>query len=118
MESLDTRSKPYERMIEPSVSVFGDGNRVAQEIVAGTHRLNADEPSNVGGMDLGPTPYDLLLGALGACTSMTLGMYARRQNWPLERVVVRIRHSKVHAEDCVACESRGICLTRLSEKWN
>jgi putative redox protein len=76
----------------------------AQEITAGKHRLVADEPKPVGD-DSGPTPYDLLLAALGACTSMTVRMYASRKEWPLERVQVTLRHSRIHAEDCAECET-------------
>jgi len=77
------------------------------EIVANGHRLIADEPMAVGGADTGPTPYDYLVAALGACTSMTLRMYADRKEWPLNSVVVRLKHQKIHAEDCLECETRG-----------
>lgn len=80
---------------------------LAQEIRVGHHRLRADEPVAVGGADSGPTPYDLLAAALGACTSMTLRLYARRKGWPLERTTVEVHHGKVHAEDCENCESSG-----------
>ena len=89
-----------------SVLVRGSAAGFAQEIQAGKHRLHADEPAAAGGADTGPSPYDLLLAALGACTSMTLGAYARRKAWPLEEITVRLRHSKVHAADCADCESR------------
>jgi putative redox protein len=75
------------------------------QIFAGSHRLVADEPRSVGGTDRGPTPYGLLLAALGACKSMTLRMYAERKHWPLERVSVRLRHEKIHARDCADCLS-------------
>lgn len=75
-----------------------------QQITAGHHRLVADEPSPIGD-DAGPTPYDLLLAGLGACTSMTVRMYADRKGWPLERVRVGLRHSRIHAEDCAECET-------------
>ncbi len=81
-------------------------NPFAQAIAVGPHRLRADEPPHVGGGDTGPTPYGLLLAGLGACTSMTLRMYANRKKLPLERVVVRLRHDKIHAEDCAACETK------------
>jgi len=87
------------------VIVEGAGNAYRQDVTAGRHRLATDEPVTVGGTDAGPTSYDLLLAALGSCTSMTLGMYARRKGWPLEDVRVRLRHSRIHASDCEHCET-------------
>ena len=86
--------------------VRGKADGFLQEISAGAHPLIADEPIEAGGTEKGPGPYELLLAALGACTSMTVSMYARRKNWPLESVQVRLTHSKVHAEDCADCETR------------
>jgi len=74
------------------------------EIAAGRHRLVADEPEGEG-EDTGPNPYDLLLAALGACTVMTVELYARRKGWPLEEVRVALEHTKIHARDCLDCES-------------
>jgi putative redox protein len=88
------------------VVVRGSAGGFAQEILAGRHRLHADEPVAVGGTDAGPGPYELLLAALGACTSMTIAMYARRKGWPLDDVTVRLRHAKIHAADCADCETR------------
>ncbi len=79
--------------------------KLQQRIAMRDHVLTADEPEDLGGMDSGPTPYDLLLAALGACTSMTLRMYADRKKWPLERVRVDLTHKRVHAEDCADCET-------------
>lgn len=77
-----------------------------QAIAIGAHRLKADEPQSYGGGDSGPSPYDYLLAALGSCTSMTVRLYAERKKWPLEKVSVRLRHAKIHAEDCAECETR------------
>lgn len=77
-----------------------------QTIRARKHRLAADEPVEVGGTDTAPSPYELLLAALGACTSMTVRLYANRKKIPLERVRVKLLHSKIHAVDCAECETR------------
>jgi uncharacterized OsmC-like protein len=103
MEKADVRS----------VTVRGNAAGFAQEIHAGPHRLHADEPASAGGTDTGPSPYDLLLAALGACTSITVGMYARRKAWPLEEVTVHLRHSKIHAADCAECETKEGLLDRI-----
>lgn len=73
------------------------------EIIVGEHRLLADEPASYGGMDSGPSPYDLLSAALGACTTMTLRMYADRKKLELDRVSVHVTHNKIHADDCADC---------------
>ncbi len=83
-----------------------------QRITSGRHHLNADEPAPVG-HDTGPTPYDLLLAGLGACTSMTLRMYASRKKWPLDSVTVTLRHSRIHAKDCEDCETASGQLDRI-----
>src|SRR5262249_51028447 len=77
-----------------------------QEIAVGKHRFLADEPVQAGGRDSGPGPYDLLLAALGACTSMTVRLYADRKQIPLERSLVRLRHEKIYAADCADCETK------------
>ena len=101
---------------EGLVVVRGVGDGFVQEIVAGAHHLRSDEPATAGGTDTGPTPYDLLLAALGSCTSMTMAMYARRKGWPLESVMVRLRHSRVHAEDCAACETQDAKVTVIDRE--
>ena len=88
-----------------NVSVESAPPDFLEDIFAGRHVLHADEPVSVGGQDAAPTPYELLLGALGACKVITLRMYAARKRWPLERVRVNLSHAKVHAEDCVNCDS-------------
>ncbi len=83
----------------------GRGDSFLQDIRAGNHSFRADEPKTLGGTDKGANPYDYLLAALGACTSMTLRMYAERKQWPPDRVSVRLRHEKIHAQDCEECET-------------
>ena len=95
------------------VVVRGGGQGFAQEITVGPHRLAADEPAAAGGGDTGPDPYGLLLASLGSCTSMTIGLYARRKQWPLEGVTVRLRHSRIHAADCSECETREGMIDRI-----
>jgi uncharacterized OsmC-like protein/fermentation-respiration switch protein FrsA (DUF1100 family) len=100
-----------ERAAEPgdaglvTVRETGQG-RLQQEITTGAHRFLADEPVAAGGADSGPNPYDLLLAALGACTAMTLRLYAERKALPLDRVTIKLRHAKIHAADCAACETK------------
>jgi putative redox protein len=90
---------------EGTVTVTDTGSGIyTQEITVGNHRLLSDEPRPIGD-DAGPTPYDLVLAGLGACTSMTVRMYANGKNWPLESVRVTLRHSRIHAEDCAECET-------------
>jgi uncharacterized OsmC-like protein/alpha-beta hydrolase superfamily lysophospholipase len=87
-----------------------------QLVTAGQHRFPADEPVDAGGLDSGPGPYDLLLAALGACTAMTLRLYADRKGLPLERVVVRLTHAKIHAADCETCETKEGMLDRIDKE--
>ena len=79
----------------------------------GRHRFLADEPADVGGLDSGPGPYDLVLAGLGACTAMTLRLYAERKALPLERVTVELNHSRVHAADCETCETKEGMIDRI-----
>ncbi len=100
---------------EVVVRESGEG-RFHQRVLAGPHRLSADEPPAVGGDDRGATPYGLLLASLGACTSMTLRMYAERKGLALDRVTVRLRHAKIHARDCAECETREGRIDRIERE--
>lgn len=91
-------------------------SKFQQTVTVGPHRLMADEPIPVGGDDTGPGPYDFLLAALGACTSMTLRLYAERKALPLDRVTVTLRHSKVHAADCAECETKTGTLDQIERE--
>ncbi|MCI0604085.1 OsmC family protein [bacterium] len=84
-----------------------------QEIVSGKNRIIADEPVDFGGTDEGFDPYSLLLAALGACTSMTLKLYAINKGWDLQSVQVTLRHEKIHAEDCANCETKEGKIDRI-----
>ncbi len=86
------------------VTEAGDG-KFAQTINVGRHWLRADEPPSVGGDDSGPSPYQLLSASLGACTSMTMRLYAMRKKWSIDRISVRVHHEKIHAQDCAKCEN-------------
>ncbi len=103
---------------EPGTVVVRErgSGRFAQDIAAGHHRFSADEPADHGGDDSGPTPYDLLLAGLGACTTMTLRMYAERKGWPLDRAEVRLTHEKIHARDCADCETREGRIDRIDRR--
>jgi uncharacterized OsmC-like protein/fermentation-respiration switch protein FrsA (DUF1100 family) len=117
-----------ERYIDPAppaqAAVSGEaaGNVVVREtrnskfqqtVSVGPHRLLADEPVAAGGEDTGPGPYDFVLAGLGACTSMTMRMYADRKSLPLERITVTLKHSKIHAEDCAECETKEGMLDQI-----
>ena len=103
---LEAESSPEEG--EPGEIVVREtrmGN-LQQEVIAGRHHFLADEPESVGGMNTGPGPYDLLLAALGACTSMTVRLYADRKQWPLKRTTVKLKHGRIYAKDCAECETK------------
>lgn len=112
---LDLQEPPELRTHMEVVTHTGQEGFTTQ-IRAGNHSLLADEPEKYGGEDLGPNPYDLLNAALGACTSMTLQLYARRKKWPLEGAVVHLKHDKVYAEDCASCEEEWGKLDQLSRE--
>ena len=88
------------------VVVEEEGARYAQRVRAGKHAFVADEPEEKGGADRGPNPYDLLLSALGACTTITVRMYADLKKIPLRRVSVKLRHEKIPAAECPDCETK------------
>ncbi len=86
------------------------------EITAGDHAVVADEPATAGGTDGGPSPYELLLAAIGSCTAMTMRMYAARKQWPLEEVTVRLRTGRRHSEDCADCEQRPVGIQQIDRQ--
>ena len=88
-------------------------SKFQQSVAVGPHRLVADEPVAAGGADTGPGPYDFVLAGLGACTSMTMRMYADRKSLPLELVTVTLKHNKIHAEDCAECETKEGMLDQI-----
>jgi putative redox protein len=92
------------------------GGQFEQIMLDGRHNLNGDEPRSAGGGDAGPGPYELLLMALGSCSSMTVHMYAARKKWALEQVIVTLRHQRVHAQDCADCEDRASMLDRIDKR--
>ena len=105
---------PVEDEVVAGVRVVETGeSKFAQSVCAGRHTLRADEPLSAGGADTGPNPYDLLLAALGACTAMTVRLYADRKQLPLERVTVDLKHDKVHASDCAECATRDAKIDRI-----
>ena len=95
------------------VIVRGKANGFLQEVTACRHTFRVDEPVSAGGTEAAPDPYDYLLGALGACTSMTVGWYARRHQIPLEGVTVTLGHTRIHAKDCEECASKIGMLDRI-----
>jgi putative redox protein len=103
--------------MQQGVRVETRSGKFGQTVTTGKHQLIADEPVSFGGDDLGPGPYDYLLAALGACTSMTLQMYAARKGWALERVIVDLSHDRIHAKDCEDCgEGREGKVERIHRK--
>jgi uncharacterized OsmC-like protein/pimeloyl-ACP methyl ester carboxylesterase len=107
LEKRQIETVPGVRVVEAGQGTF------TEDIFAGRHRLRADEPESAGGNDTGPSPYDLLLASLGACTAMTLRLYADRKSLPLERVSVDLTHDKIHAADCAECETKDGHIDRI-----
>lgn len=112
---LDVPASEEQPREQPGTVVVREtrAGRLQQEINVGGHRLIADEPTSAGGLDSGPNPYDLLLAALGACTSMTLRLYAERKTLPLDQVTVHLTHAKIHAADCADCETKDGRIDRI-----
>lgn len=116
-EGAAETAAPAPEVEEGSWIVYESGEgRYAQKITDGKHTLTADEPPSVGGGDTGPSPYGLLTAALGACTSMTLRMYADRKKWPVDWIAVRLKHDKIHAEDCAECEVKEGKIDRIERE--
>lgn len=103
---MDTEIATSPESQEVIVRESGQG-KYSQEVIVGKHIFTADEPIADQGNDLGPSPYDLLLAALGACTSMTLRLYADLKQLPLENIIVKLTHKKIHREDCINCEDNN-----------
>ena len=97
------------------VEETGEG-KFTQRIAAGAHLLRADEPESFGGLDSGPSPYDLVLAGLGACTAMTLRLYAERKGLNLAQARVTLSHQKIHAEDCASCETKDGKIDRIEDR--
>jgi uncharacterized OsmC-like protein len=113
MDTSTATATGQTKMNPADVVVRGNASGFLQEVVSGKHHLRADEPVSAGGSDAGPSPYDYLLIALGVCTSMTVGLYARRRQWPLDNIIVSLRHSGIHAKDCEECETKEGMLDRI-----
>ena len=107
-DAVDNDKAPRQVVVRETRS-----GKFQQTVTVGPHRLLADEPAAAGGDDTGLAPYDLLLAGLGACTSMTMRLYADRKSLPLERATVTLRHGKIHAEDCAECETKAGMLDQI-----
>ena len=113
METLPSAETEKTNRAPADVVVHGNASGFLQEIDSGGHCLRADEPVGAGGTAAAPNPYDYVLSGLGACTSMTVGLYARRKQIPLENITVSLRHSRIHAKDCAECETKEGMLERI-----
>jgi putative redox protein len=115
---LDQPANMTEEEIEHGLVLVREthGGKFQQEILSGPHRLLADEPVKLGGLDSGPGPYDFVLAGLGACTSMTIRLYADVKKIPLENVSVRLHHDKIHAKDCESCDIKVSMLDHIERE--
>ena len=109
-------SRVKERVVTRNVKVNSSSLAYVQNISIGPHELLADEPPEAGGADAGPNPYEFVMAALGACTSMTVRMYAERRNWPLEKVQVDLTFSRLHAADCDDCSRKKGIVNRIEKR--
>ncbi len=105
VERYISEEKEEQAPESPHQVTTGTEESYTTQVVAGHHRLVVDEPTDLGGADLGPTPYDMLLGSLGSCTGITLRMYADHKKWDLKKVKVHLQHDKIHARDCEGCKT-------------
>jgi uncharacterized OsmC-like protein/alpha/beta superfamily hydrolase len=115
LETSPGAAKPPE-VIDNRVTARTAAQGFCTDLFVNGHALVADEPESFGGSGRGPSPYDYLLAALGSCTGMTVQMYARRKKWPLAAAVVRLRHEKIHAEDCEHCTEKGSKIDRFERE--
>jgi uncharacterized OsmC-like protein/fermentation-respiration switch protein FrsA (DUF1100 family) len=106
--AAETQDKPRQVVVQETRN-----SKLQNSVAIGPHHLLADEPRSVGGEDTGPGPYDFLLAALGACTSLTMRMYADRKSFPLERATVTLNHNKIYAKDCAECETKDGMLDQI-----
>jgi len=115
---LDARpaAAPRPTVADGDVLVREVGGKFTQEVLTGRHSLVADEPQSYGGDDAGPSPYEYLAAGHGACTAMTVRVYAERRKLPLERVSVPLRYEKIHAEDCAGCETTEGRIDRIERE--
>ena len=111
---MNTKSQVTDDTTPGTVVVRETGRgQFQQDVISDPHRLLADEPASVGGLDSGPGPYEFLLAALGECTSMTLRLYADRKQFPLVRTQVRLRHERIYAADCAECTTKSGMIDRI-----
>ena len=113
MNETDSAPPANEKNLSTDVVVRGNASGFLQEAAVGPFKFKVDEPVSYGGTDSAPTPYDYLLAGLGACTSMTVGLYARKKKWSLEEAIISLRHSRIHAKDCADCETKEGMLDQI-----